>query len=449
MAIDPEIQKAIDSAVADVEAFSTKKVGDTPTDAVQLVNKKYADTKIGLSSVLAKGDLIVGSSASVVSNLPVGTNGQVLTANSAAPLGVDWEAINVTSLDIFGDGSNTIVTFDGSTTFSFSSIVSSSVYTLTTDAYGTGVVIKPGVTVNSSGWRIFATMGSSVQGTYQNNGSAGANGGSVIGVNANAGAGGAGGAGAASGYFPAGVSGVNGQGGGAGTTSGGQSPGVSSAVGINSSHSLSVGNASQGGNGGNGGSGVAGGGTGGTAATQGTTTFRTIAPNSLFPIISMFDVTNGSLSLYNTQAGSSGGGGGAGGGGDNGAHAGGGGGGAGGSGGNGGILGLYSKDINVAFSGVIQANGGAGGNGGHGGDGAPGGGNAGGGGGGGGGAGGNGGVTFLVYQSITNNGSILALGGTAGNGGVGGLNQAGVKTGVDGSGGTNGGAGTVIQRQLV
>jgi hypothetical protein len=40
--------------------------------------------------VNAKGDLIVGTGDNAVNNLPVGTNGQRLTADSTQTLGVKW-----------------------------------------------------------------------------------------------------------------------------------------------------------------------------------------------------------------------------------------------------------------------------------------------------------------------------------------------------------------------
>ena len=49
-----------------------------------------ADAAVPESIVTAKADLLVGASSGVVDNLAVGTNGQVLTADSTATLGVKW-----------------------------------------------------------------------------------------------------------------------------------------------------------------------------------------------------------------------------------------------------------------------------------------------------------------------------------------------------------------------
>jgi len=100
----------------------------------------------------------------------------------------------------------------------------------------------------------------------------------------------------------------------------------------------------------------------------------------------------------------------------------------GGSGSSGGLLLIVARKIIISATGAINAIGGNGGNGG----------NAGGGGvagGGGGGAGGSGGVIALIYNQLTNSGSISVAGGTAGTGGTG---EGGGSTGSNGSTGTTG-----------
>lgn len=49
-----------------------------------------ADAAVPSATVTAKADILVGASSGVVDNLAVGTNGQVLTANSAQTLGLNW-----------------------------------------------------------------------------------------------------------------------------------------------------------------------------------------------------------------------------------------------------------------------------------------------------------------------------------------------------------------------
>jgi hypothetical protein len=49
-----------------------------------------ADAAVPKAIVTAKADILVGASSGVVDNLPVGSNGQVLTANSAQTLGLNW-----------------------------------------------------------------------------------------------------------------------------------------------------------------------------------------------------------------------------------------------------------------------------------------------------------------------------------------------------------------------
>jgi hypothetical protein len=78
------------TAIAHTAGASVKHVftGDDATFFTAGV--ATADAAIPETVVTAKGDLLVGQTASTVDNLAVGTNGQVLVADSAQTLGVKW-----------------------------------------------------------------------------------------------------------------------------------------------------------------------------------------------------------------------------------------------------------------------------------------------------------------------------------------------------------------------
>jgi hypothetical protein len=52
-----------------------------------------------ISTVDAKGDLLVGISNDTLDNLTVGLNGQFLRVNSATPSGLDWAAVDVAAIE--------------------------------------------------------------------------------------------------------------------------------------------------------------------------------------------------------------------------------------------------------------------------------------------------------------------------------------------------------------
>jgi len=68
---------------------------------------------ITAGTIDAKGDLLVGSADDVVARLGVGTNGQVLTANSGATYGVEWSA--PAAVGVFGAS----IEFEGATADAF------------------------------------------------------------------------------------------------------------------------------------------------------------------------------------------------------------------------------------------------------------------------------------------------------------------------------------------
>lgn len=143
------------------------------------------------STVTTKGDLIVGTGASAVTNLPVGADGQVPVADSTQASGVKWAALGFNA-GLYGDGS------DGNVTISAHTV-------LTRDMYYANLTVNASIVLRSSGYRIFVsgtlTLNGTITnqgwpipafnggansagdaGTYKAGGSAGANGGTGVGV---------------------------------------------------------------------------------------------------------------------------------------------------------------------------------------------------------------------------------------------------------------------------
>jgi hypothetical protein len=102
----------------------------------------------------AKGDLIVGSADDAVARLGIGTNGQVLTANSGATYGVEWQA--PAAVGVFG----TSIEFEGSTANDFETTLAvtdpTADRTITLpDASGT-VALTSDITVSASSTNTFS-----------------------------------------------------------------------------------------------------------------------------------------------------------------------------------------------------------------------------------------------------------------------------------------------------
>jgi len=80
------------SAISHTAGASVKHVLSSADLTFYTTGVATADAAIPENVVTAKADLLVASASGVVDNLAVGTNGQVLTADSTATLGVKWAA---------------------------------------------------------------------------------------------------------------------------------------------------------------------------------------------------------------------------------------------------------------------------------------------------------------------------------------------------------------------
>ena len=347
-----------------------------------------------------------------------------------------------------GDGSDGAQTYDGTTTI-LGMAPSSSTYTLTRDIFCSSITVNSGVTIKTNNYAIYCSGTLTNSGTIQNNGAAGAagnNAGSSTAGGASSGTAAAGALTAA--HYARNVSSVGGTAGGnGGTTTGTQAPsanlGNTSVAGPIASGAAGATGAS-GGQGGTGTSGAGGavraGGAGASVTLAGVLGNKALAAD-----LGAFRPSgNTTFIVYTYPNGGNGGSAGGGGGGGDGTNSGGGGGGGGGEGGGAGWLGIFAKNIVNAGTGIISANGGTGGNGGNGFT--PTAGNTGGGGGGAGGSGGQGGQLTLVYQTLTNNGTIQANGGSGGSGGAkGSPHGTGTDNATAGAGGGTGPAGMTLE----
>lgn len=377
-----------------------------------------------LSPLTLKGDLLTNDNTNDV-RLAVGTNGQVLSANSATSTGLQWitpnagtvtsvaltvpSIMSVTGSPVTTSGTlaialatqtaNTVFagpTSGGAATPTFRALVLADIpntfdfgdgsdgavtisvdTTLTRDMYYSSLTVNSAINLTTAGFKIFVSGTLSNAGTIRHNGTAGAAGSGITS--------GAGGAGAAAGTLGAGATGATtgaaaaaaGQAGGASATAMGESAGAGGA-----------------------------GGTGGAGGAAGVATYaphRNTAPAIVYGI-----------TLITGGAGGGSGG--------NGSTSGGTRGNGGGGGGGGGIV--YLRASTLTNTGTISALGGAGGAGAA---------SVGTGGNGGGGGGGGGGVIYLLYRTVTLGTATVA----GGAGGAAGANGGGT-AGVAGSAGTTG-----------
>jgi hypothetical protein len=330
-------------------------------------------TLYGAGAISMNGD-VHGTSAAATN---VALNGQsVPTASGtltnlqhAAGGALSWQGV---PRGYFGDGNDSVATFDGSATPSGTTLDSSTHYTLTRDVYYSSGSVAATVTVQTNGWRFFCNATFTItSGAFLDNG------------------GFAGAAGSGSGVAAGGAAGIANSIGGTSQ----QGVGGAAAVGANAIAATGLGGA--------GGAGGTGGGVGGSV-TQSSTGFRlgqvpeaitTLLPSAAPPFTA-------NITLRPAQ------GGGGGGGGINTGNNGGGGGGGGGV--------VMAAIWDLEGGGTIRSRGGNGGNASV--SGSPGG-------------GGGGGVVIVVTNSLSAftgaGGTFVVTGGAAGTGGAGGASAGG------------------------
>ncbi len=383
-------------------SFHVNSTGDAWWGATAIGSAVAKVLKTGVATFtnvsITGGSLDINSGVAGITSAGVATFKSVSVGGSSVQY-----TMNDYGLFSFGDGSDGALSTTGDVT-------------LTADKYYTNLTINNGHTFNPAGYRVFCngTFTLKAGGILARSG--------VNGSNASGATGGAGGTALADGYLKGSLVGAA-----------GSNAGTAGIAGGNTANSIGS-NGVAGGDGGGLGGGGGGGGSGGAGGTATASNVKLIAN---WHLATLLDVSSTGATLkYDNSAAGGGGRGGENGTGGSAAGAGG------GAGSGGGIIAIYARIIVIEATGILRAIGGNGGNGTNGtnavivy--------NA---GGGGGGAGGNGGQIILVYNTLSNAGTISVAGGTGGTHGNGGT--GGTYEGLPGTDGTAGSAGLLRQFQL-
>lgn len=92
---------------------------ETLADAIDATVYTVDQESIKKTNIDAKGDLIVGTADNTITRLAVGSNGQVLTADSVAAAGVKWATVGSPSWTLLNSGSQSL---SGSSTITISGL---------------------------------------------------------------------------------------------------------------------------------------------------------------------------------------------------------------------------------------------------------------------------------------------------------------------------------------
>lgn len=103
-----------DSANANVANLISPSIAHTLNNLQSQITGLDPAGSVSKSIIDAKGDLLVGSSNDNVDNLGVGSNGHILTADSAQTLGIKWAAPAVTETNSI-TFTNKTISYDSNT----------------------------------------------------------------------------------------------------------------------------------------------------------------------------------------------------------------------------------------------------------------------------------------------------------------------------------------------
>lgn len=144
----------------------TDLVTDLPADfeifgqAVDTQMKTNADAATQKSTLTTKGDIYVATGASTPSRLAVGSNNQILTADSSTATGLKWAASSGLT---FASGYNYVTTAEDTTSTSFTNLTTTQAVTVTTGTKAL-VILKAVISNQATYGNTGGTLGVAVSG---------------------------------------------------------------------------------------------------------------------------------------------------------------------------------------------------------------------------------------------------------------------------------------------
>jgi len=100
IAVGTSVTSILTANITDLRVLSTSPFGTVTLTGTQTLTNKTLTSPVlttpSISNITAKGDLLAGTAASTIANLPVGADGTTLVADSSATTGLRWQVpVNV------------------------------------------------------------------------------------------------------------------------------------------------------------------------------------------------------------------------------------------------------------------------------------------------------------------------------------------------------------------